>query len=240
MIVPKVQRAKNILLCTLGASWAVIPEIFGWLAPDTLDLYAHHPLRTHLDALRIEHRLGAPDEIWICTTQGQQTQNSLTQLRAWWQLLGSPLPLRTWAAAGADQLATQAECEHIRELTLRVVLLATEHVGAGGQVVLSLAGGRKTMSADLQSAGTLFGAAAWLHVVGPDPLPPALFARTDEQKSAQPALFASPLSAELAQAIMPLVAGTGRRNELLDIPLNGQRVTSAAFAVPMADSCKCN
>ena len=24
----------NILLCTLGASWAVIPEIFGWLAPD--------------------------------------------------------------------------------------------------------------------------------------------------------------------------------------------------------------
>lgn len=225
--------SNNILLCTLGASWAVIPEIFGWLAPNTLDLYAHHPQRPQLDALRQQHKLRAPDELWICTTQGEQTQQSLAQLHAWWQGLNTPLPLRIWTAAGTDQLASQAECDHIRELTLRVVLLATENAGAGGQVVLSLAGGRKTMSADLQSAGTLFGAAAWLHVVGPDPLPAALLARTDEQKAAQPALFSAPLAAELAQAIMPLVAGTGQRNELLDIPLDGRRITSAAFAVPL-------
>jgi adenosine deaminase len=226
--------SKNVLLCTLGASWAVIPEIFGWLAPDLLDLYAHHPQRPQLDALRAQHGLRAPDELWICSTEGEQTQKSLAQLHCWWQGLGAPLPLRIWTAAGTDQLATQAECAHIRELTLRVVLLATEHAGAGGQLVLSLAGGRKTMSADLQSAGTLFGAAAWLHVVGPDPLPAALMARTDEQKAAQPALFSAPLAPELAQAIMPLVAGTGQRNELLDIPLDGHRVSSAVFAVPLA------
>ena len=225
---------KNILLCTLGASWAVIPEIFGWLAPDTLDLYAHHPHRPELDVLRAQHGLRAPDELWICTTEGVQTQKSLAQLHLWWQRLNTPLSLRIWTAAGTDQLATQAECDHIRELTLRVVLLATEQVDAGGQLVLSLAGGRKTMSADLQSVGTLFGAAAWLHVVGPDPLPAALMARTDEQKAAQPALFSAPLAAELAQAIMPLVAGTGQRNELLDILLDGHRVTSAAFAMPLA------
>ncbi|WP_187292329.1 hypothetical protein [Candidatus Symbiobacter mobilis] len=34
---------RNILLCTLCASWAVIPEVFGWLAPAMLDLYAQHP-----------------------------------------------------------------------------------------------------------------------------------------------------------------------------------------------------
>lgn len=226
---------KNILLCTLGASWAVIPEILGWLAPGTLDLYAHHPQRLQLDALRTQHGLLAPDELWICTTEGEQTQKSLAQLHTWWQGLNTPLPLRVWTAAGTDQLATQAECEHIRELTLRVVLLATEQVGAGGQLVLSLAGGRKTMSADLQSAGTLFGATAWLHVVGPDPLPAALLARTDEQKADQPALFSAPLAPELAQAITPLVAGTGQRNELLDIVLDGRRVTSAAFPLPMAE-----
>ena len=226
--------SKNILLCTLGASWAVIPEIFGWLAPDTLDLYAHHPSRAKLDALRARHDLRAPDELWICTTEGAQTQKSLLPLHTWWQRLNAPLPLRIWLAAGTDQLASQDECEHIRELTLRVVLLATEHAGAEGQVVLSLAGGRKTMSADLQSAGSLFGAAAWLHVVGPDPLPAALLARTDEQKADQPALFSAPLAPELAQAIMPLVAGAGQRNELLDLPLDGHRITSAAFAVPLA------
>lgn len=226
--------SNNILLCTLGASWAVIPEIFGWLAPDTLNLYAHHPLRAHLDGLRQQHDLRAPDELWICTTEGVQAQKSLARLHTWWQGLGAPLPLRIWTAAGTDQLASQAECDHIRELTLRVVLLATEYAGADGQVVLSLAGGRKTMSADLQSAGTLFGAAAWLHVVGPDPLPAALLARTDDEKAAQPALFSVPLPATLARAIMPLVAGTGQRNELLDIALNGHRVTSAAFTVPLA------
>ena len=45
---------KNILLCTLGASWAVVAEIFGWLAPQHLDLYAHHPARAELDALRLQ------------------------------------------------------------------------------------------------------------------------------------------------------------------------------------------
>lgn len=225
---------QNILLCTLGASWAVIPEIFGWLAPDVLDLYAHHPARATLDALRAEHGLRRPDELWICTTEGAQTQFSLQQLNAWWQRLGAPLPLRVWTAAGTDQLATQAECDHIRELTLRVTLLASEAAGPAGQLVLSLAGGRKTMSADLQSAGTLFGAQAWLHVVGPDPLPTALMARTDEQKVAQPALFSAPLAAELAQSITPLVAGTGQRNELLDIAINGHSITSAAYPLPLA------
>ena len=33
-------QPNNILLCTQGASWAVIPEILGWLAPGVLDLYA--------------------------------------------------------------------------------------------------------------------------------------------------------------------------------------------------------
>jgi len=225
---------RNILLCTLGASWAVIPEIFGWLAPDMLDLYAHHPRRAALDALREAHNLRSPDELWICTTEGAQTQASLALLHAWWQRLGTPLPLRVWTAAGTDQLATQAECEHIRELTLRVVLLATEQLGTGGQLVLSLAGGRKTMSADLQSAGALFGARAWLHVVGPDPLPAALRAGNDERKAAQPRLFSAPLVAELAQAITPLVAGTGQRNELLDIVLDGHCVNSAAFPLPFA------
>lgn len=225
---------KNILLCTLGASWAVIPEILGWLAPGVLDLYAHHPRRTALDALRAQHQLQAPDELWVCTTEGAQTQASLGYLMSWWQQLGQPLPLRIWAAAGTDQLASQAECDHIRELILRTTLLASEQV-QGGQLLLSLAGGRKTMSADLQTAGAIFGAHAWLHVVSPEPAPAALFARTPEDKAAQPVLFSQPLAADLAQAITPLVAGTGKRNELLDITIDGQRVDSRGFALPLAE-----
>lgn len=217
----------NILLCTLGASWAVIPEIFGWLAPGRLDLYAHHPEAARLAALRSEHRLLPPDELWVCTTEGQRTRESLGKLRAWWALIGAPMPLRVWTAAGTDQLATQAECDHVRELTVRVVMAATERVGAGGQLVLSLAGGRKTMSADLQWAGTVFGAHAWLHVVGPEPLPAAL-------RTAEPETFARALEAETAAGVTPLIAGTGQRSELLDIELDGRQVTLSHFPLPLA------
>lgn len=224
---------RNILLCTLGASWAVIPEILGWLAPSVLDLYAHHPQRVALDTLRQRHHLQAPNELWLCTTEGVQAQASLAHLDEWWRQLGAPMPLRIWTASGTDQLGSQAECDHIRELILRVCLLASEATH-GGQLVLSLAGGRKTMSADLQHAGMVFGAHACLHVVGPDPLPAALLARSPEERAAQPALFARPLSPDLAGAITPLIAATGQRNELLDIVLDGRRVNSASFTVPLS------
>lgn len=219
----------NILLCTLGASWPVIPEIFGFVAPERLDLYAQHPNQAQLAELRAAHGIAAPDELWICTTEGTQTQKSIGQIKAWWTQLGDPLPLRIWTAAGTDQLATQAECDHIRELTLRVALLASERCD-GGQLLLSLAGGRKTMSADLQWAGTLFGTQAMLHVVGPDPLPPEL------ARESRPETFIRPLPSGLAVAITPLVVGSARRDELLDVSLDGRTVNSTHFPLHLAES----
>ncbi len=217
----------NILLCTLGASWAVIPEVFGFVAPEVLDLYAHHPQRSTLDELRRASALAAPNELWICTTEGEKTLSSLKNLREWWQGIGAPMPLRVWRAAGTNELATQEECTHIRELTLRVALLASERC-QDGQLMLSLAGGRKTMSADLQWAGTLFGAAALFHVVGPERLDDAI------GRNATPALFTAPLSAKLARAIMPLIVGSSRRDDLLDVELEGQRINAERFPLPLA------
>src|SRR5262245_6747458 len=127
----------NILVCTLGASWQVIPEIFGFLAPGYLDLYAFHEQRFRLDALRDRYELRVPDELWICTTEGAQSATSLARMRDWWARVGEPIPLRIWIAKGTDQLATQQECDHIRELILRVVLCASERTREG-QCVLSL------------------------------------------------------------------------------------------------------
>lgn len=218
----------NILVCTLGASWAVIPEIFGFVAPGHLDLYACHPGRARLAALRAEHALQPPDEIWLCTTGGRQTAEALGKVRAWWSLIGAPLPLRVWIAQGSDQLASEDECRHLRELGFRVVLHAAQRCGAEGQLLLSLAGGRKTMSADLQAAGQAFGAHACLHVVGPDPLPDAI------ARQASPARFALPLPPKLAGAVTPLVAGRGYRSELLDIEIDGITIDGAHFPLPLA------
>lgn len=226
--------APTILLCTLGATWAVIPEVLGWLAPGVVDLYAHHPERARLDALRAQHGLRVPDEVWVVTTEGRQTKQSLKRLFQWWQALGRVFPLKVWTAAGTDQLANQAECDHIRELTLRATLHAAERCGPHGQLILSLAGGRKTMSADLQTAGQWFGAAACLHVVGPDPLPEELTGRHPPHSDALPRLLSAPLPPVLAASVMPLIATAGARTELLDIPLDGHTVRSARFPLPDA------
>lgn len=202
----------NILLCTLGASWAVIPEAYAFLAPERLPLYHNHPEQAQLLALKDRYQLQPPDEIWVCTTQGKQTQASLHLLQKWIDSLSQPPGLRIWQAAQTDQLATQQECAAIRELIVRACLQAHDHAN-GGQVVLSLAGGRKTMSADMQWAGSLFGCQALLHVISADGLP-------DELRQAQPMTLAQALSPDLAQLIMPLIAGQTTRSDLLDISVD--------------------
>ena len=217
--------SRHLLICTLGASWAVIPEVYGFLAPDRLPLYRHHPDADSLARQRREFGLAAPDEIWICTTLGAATQAGIVSLLDWVDGL-PPLPLRIWQADDTDELASPAECDRFRELLLRVCLLAQE-TARGGQVTLSLAGGRKTMSADLQWAGSLLGCQALIHVVGLK-LPEALLKAT-------PALMRQPLPAELARCVVPVVAGSGRRSEVLDVDLDGAGpVTAARFPVPLA------
>lgn len=234
----------NILVCTLGASWAVIPEVLAFVDPDFLPLYASHPERERLLALRREQGLRAPDEIWVVTTEGRKTVASLDSLARWWGRLGNVRPLRVWQAAGTDELAGEKECGFIRELTLRVVLKAHDCCGESGQVLLSLAGGRKTMSADLQWAGTVFGCDALLHVVDSGSLPPPL-------RQAAPEFFLQPLPERVpgpesreggpgremacAAAVMPLFVGRGFRSDLLDVDWQGRgAVTAARFCLELA------
>jgi adenosine deaminase len=233
---------KNILLCTLGASWAVIPEIYAFLAPRQLPLYQHHPQQAGIAKLRDDYQLQAPDEIWVCTTQGEQTQNSLIQLQNWIQCCPQPPVLRIWQAEQTNQLDSQQECAAIRELIVRACLKAHQFANSDellataakdkttqtvGQVVLSLAGGRKTMSADMQWAGSLFGCQALLHVISAETLP-------DQLRSPQPELLTQALPAELAGLIMPLIAGQNTRSDLLDITVDTVGpIHSANYPLPL-------
>jgi adenosine deaminase len=217
----------NILLCTLGASWAVIPEAHAFLAPDKLPLYRHHPENTKLLALKGQYELAEPDEIWVCTTQG--TQKSLDALKDWIAYCPHPPILRIWQAEKTDQLATQHECELIRELIVRACLKAHHHAN-GGQVVMSLAGGRKTMSADMQWAGSLFGCRAMLHVISADGLP-------KEFRDAPPAAFAQPLREDWAGLVTPLIAGQAVRSDLLDIKVDSaDPIVTQDYPLPLPEA----
>jgi adenosine deaminase len=220
----------NILLCTLGASWAIIPEAYGFLATEHLPLYQNHPQQQQLDSQRQHYQLQAPDEIWVCTTQGAQTQKSLESLLQWIQLCPQAPLLRIWQAGQTDQLDSQQECLDMRELIVRACLKAHDYANKG-QVILSLAGGRKTMSADMQWAASLFGCNALLHVVGAEykNMPEAL-------QKATPELFTRALDRACSQAIMPLIMGQNQRSDLLDIRMDeAAPVQSDRFPLPLAE-----
>ena len=220
----------NILLCTLGASWAVIPEAYAFLAPEKLPLYQYHPQLEKLTQLKTEYDLKPADEIWVCTTKGQQTEDSLSKLRHWISLYAQPPILRIWQAAQTNQLASQNECDKIRELIIRACIKAHEHAN-GGQVILSLAGGRKTMSADMQWAGSLCGCQALIHVISDD----EALRKNPVMKEPEAKTFSQALDSALAGLITPLIAGQTSRSDLLDIDVDGKpAINSQDYPLPLA------
>ncbi len=228
---------KCILLCTLGASWGVIPEVVALLDPQRVPLYRLHPRLSELEKMQIDHGLQAPDEIWVITTAGEETQRSLESLQSWNLGLNDPYTLRTWIAEGTRQLDSVNEVEAFRELTFRMVLKASEQARP---LYLSLAGGRKTMSADLQKAASAFGCDQMFHVVDNGTLPDELF-RPAPEYLRQPL----PLQAysekkggqvECSGAVMPIVMNGEPRSELLDISTDDYSpIRSKDYPVPRAD-----
>lgn len=214
-----------ILLCTLGASWSVVPEIIGFLDPARLPLLSRHPDGRRLDRLRSEYGLEPPAEVWVVTTGAAATAASLDSLRRWWEAVGRPFPLRCWRADGTAGVDSEAGTLHVREMILRAALAASE---VPGGCCVSLAGGRKTMSADVQYAGSLFGARALVHVVVREPIPEAL-------RQPDPLAFAEALPPHLAAAVVPLIVGRASRSEALDIPRGLlPSVRSSDFPLPKA------
>ncbi|MBC6907368.1 adenosine deaminase [Saccharophagus sp. K07] len=196
------------LIATLGATWQVIPEIVGLVLPDACPIYKDHPQQEQLEDLR--RLCGQPQavdtELWVITSSSLRTQDGIKKIREWNSRLPSPLAITFFIAADTDEVTSESELKALQELVLRVMLQATER----GEVICSLAGGRKTMSADLQYAASVFGARALLHIVAPEPLPEPL-------RSNDPEFWSRPLSKDLSGQLLPAFIGHYERRETLDI-----------------------
>lgn len=194
-----------VLLTSLGLSWAVVPELYGLTNPGRLDLYARHPEAARLAALRERYAVEPVNEVWAVTT----ARFDSAPLKAWREALLPAAPaLRVWRLEGTPDLQDDEDCRAMTDLVFRAALRST---GRGCRY-FSLAGGRKTMSADMQRAADTFGCDLLLHVMDRE-LPPA-FHRLS------PGDLAVPLEAAFAASLMPVVVG-GKvpSNPVLDVPL---------------------
>lgn len=218
----------RILLATLGATWQVMPEIVAFLAADKCPLYAHHNQPKALQEAARACRLASIDELWVITSSGEKTIAGIDAIQQWSAGLTQPLVLRIFIAKDTNEVTTPQELEILRELIFRAVLYANEC----GRVVCSLAGGRKTMSADLQRAASLFGALGLLHIVAPDPLPAEL-------KNYSPEFWQTPLPEAVASQLLPAFIGSYQRRESMDAVADAnERISSENYPLPVA-ATKC-
>ncbi len=144
----------NLLITTLGTSWQIIPELFSVTNPEQFDFFCGSKESVEL---REKFNLKPIDECWIITTQGQREMKKLENWAKFWEIR-----LKVFVCNNVDSFGNQDEIMRMRSLIYRIVLKGTETADI---LYLSLSGGRKTMSADMQEAGNLFGCDAMIHVV---------------------------------------------------------------------------
>ncbi len=190
---------RRVLVATLGGTWAVIPEAVAMLCPERVPLYREAGFD---EAGGEVAGMGLPavDEVWAVGTAASAGRAG-EALRAWGEAAG--VPVRLWWPDGMGDIASRDDAARMAELIHRIVW----HAAAEAPPVLCLAGGRKTMSADLQRAGQLFGHGGLLHVIDVLDRPSREHL---ERLAAEPAALARPLPVELARRIRPVVLSAGQ------------------------------
>lgn len=202
----------RVLITTLGRNWEIVPEILGWTNPDLVDFYRYHPHRQALDDLRVAYGIEPVEILWIITTDGPDIDKALQELRAWRDAVrADAIRFRVVQVRGIEDLSSLAECRRMREAIHQVVFRGFMEAKPEGMLVLSLTGGRKTMSSDMQAAAAFFGCRALVHLVGRDDKL-VKFKQLDVQD------FCRPLASNLADAVTPVVVGRHAPSTLMDYP----------------------
>ncbi len=169
----------------------MVPETYGCTNPEALPLYSQV----------LAPWPPAVNAIWVVTTATAASRHG-ARLQHWAGELGVFLSL--WWPDGMDDIDSPEDARHMADLIYRLVFHARQQRGQAP--VLSLAGGRKTMSADLQRAGQLIGHRGLIHVLD------RLDAATREALAAyerRDDAFTRPLPENLAEAFQPVLLSPG-------------------------------
>lgn len=134
---------SSVLLCSLGRSWAVVPEAFHRFGPNE-----DHPSFSAVHVLTTED----PEIL----SQG------VRQVQDYFGSRFAHIPLTFTSVAGFSDLTSEADHSRFEEVLYRWILEVSPEPSSRW---ICLAGGFKTMSAAMQRAASLLGAAGVFHVL---------------------------------------------------------------------------
>jgi adenosine deaminase len=143
----------SILITTIGGTWIIAPEL--------LSLFYADILLDDREKGVISDRLPEVDELWLVSTGGGSVKEATEKIRQWALVYLPELNIRTYLL-DCEDITTKDHADKMQELIFRAVAEAHK---CANSVFLSLAGGRKTMSSDMQKAAMIFGCEALIHVM---------------------------------------------------------------------------
>jgi len=211
---------KNILVTTFGTTWCLMKELLGFTNPDDYNFYVHHPDNDLIARFRKDYDIQPIDEIWLITTSSDKPLEAFHTYQQWHATKVPRIRLHLVYSEGMTEIRTIEDCSAIRDLIYRTVLAAHSQA-EGGQVILSMIGGYKTLSADIQEAGNIFGCHALLHILSNASQPP----RFDTPE------FDITLPAEQVSMIMPVIV-SGKKEKAAYLYDSGvENITTEAYPV---------
>lgn len=172
--------AKNILVSALGAQPVIIEETVGYINFREVDFYRDSTSFQSIRLSRKEANFSSYplDELWLVATDRERKEviDKDGKSRVWnstlddFELIKGNCEkyvkrIRLFVLQGVNDITNDDEAFQYRDLAYRVIAYARQQCD-GGKLYLSLACGRKTMSADFQEAAYCFGCDALIHVLG--------------------------------------------------------------------------
>jgi adenosine deaminase len=166
----------RIGISSLGLSWLILPEVLGFLDPERFDFYRNHSERAAIESMRKQYGINGIDELWIFLTTDPKSQKSFSDdFLPWVAQLKQPPLVRAWACQNIPDIRTEKDCRSVRNALFLLILHAHRRMRIGfstpaseDTLYISLTGGRKTISADLQDAAVYFGCTLLFHIIDRD------------------------------------------------------------------------
>ncbi len=166
---------KNILVSALGAQPDIIEETVGYINFKEIDFYEKLVSFQSIQTSREEADFSSfpIDELWLVATDREGKKGSFRDIKSTFEDFKQieescskyVKRIRLFVLQGVNDITNDDEAFQYRDLAYKVIAYARQQCD-GGRLYLSLACGRKTMSADFQEAAYCFGCDALIHVLG--------------------------------------------------------------------------
>ena len=164
----------NILLSALGMTPEIIEETIGFFNHAGQDFYADSAFFSQIQAARQQADIAAVDELWLVATdqpaavppngkKAPSVRDKFAEIQRACAPYGTKI--RLFILQDVPDIHSAKDANAFHDLTLRLVAAAKKREG-GGKLYLSLACGRKTMSAAMQDAAHCFGCEQLVHILG--------------------------------------------------------------------------